>query len=121
MHLLAAGVKRVYVCVFPHAQHLFQKVLTQLLCSPCKHACAPWCACAHPANANASLIVPQDELEDKTNLQEALIKSEEMRLALANTLVNTQVCGQLAAWAGGGPSHTGSQVQWQSQAPVLTC
>lgn len=35
--------------------------------------------------------LPQDELEDKTNLQEALIKSEELRLALANTLVSTQV------------------------------
>jgi len=33
----------------------------------------------------------QDELEDKTSLQEALIKSEELRLALANTLVSTQV------------------------------
>uniref|UniRef100_A0A7S3VM07 Kinesin motor domain-containing protein n=1 Tax=Dunaliella tertiolecta TaxID=3047 RepID=A0A7S3VM07_DUNTE len=32
-----------------------------------------------------------DELVDKTNLQEALIKSEELRLALANTLVNTQM------------------------------
>lgn len=33
----------------------------------------------------------QDELTEKAELQEALIKSEELRLGLAKTLIDTQV------------------------------
>ncbi len=33
----------------------------------------------------------QDELAEKAELQEALIKSEELRLGLAKTLIDTQV------------------------------
>lgn len=42
--------------------------------------------------------VLQDELTEKAELQEALIKSEELRLGLAKTLIDTQVGRGWGCW-----------------------
>ncbi len=54
----------------------------------------------------------QGDLAEKAELQEALIKSEELRLELAKTLINTQVRRRVRVLAGCGihaPHLPGSQ------------